>query len=293
MTNTLQTQLPSSLFHYTDAQGLLGILDHEAPVIRASSATYLNDSNELRFGADSIRKTINSRINQSRTFDAKQIKWLLAIADQTDLELRATKVSESEPFVACFTKAHDALSQWQGYGGFGGGGYCLEFDSDILNSVQTSFPSTGRDLPHPPSMTTRLVPVMYGGVGVNADPIGDIVDELLNLFDRNYEIDEVDLFELVQRKILPVLPLYKDPAFELEHEWRMVIESSHSEVKHRAGSKSIIPYAELQLPRNALRGVRIGPGANIEMRWSAVFSLLIRRGYNDVPVSSSKIPWRS
>jgi Protein of unknown function (DUF2971) len=294
MTDTPERKLPSSLFHYTDAQGLLGILDHEAPVMRASSATYLNDSRELLFGADSIRKRMDKRVARSRTFDGKFEQWILAIADQIDLELRATKVSESEPFVACFSTADDALSQWQGYGGHGGG-YCLEFDYDILNSVGTCYPSTDLDLPRPPSLTTRLVPVRYGGVEGTPDPIDDVVDELFAAYNHNSQIaqlDQIDLFELVQRTVLPILPLFKDPAFALEDEWRMVIESSHSEVKHRAGTRSIIPYVDLQLPKMALRKVWIGPGIHTEMRRSAVFSLLIRRGYSAIPVPRSSIPWR-
>ena len=51
---------PETLYHYTSAEGLLGIVSSN--VLRASSALYMNDASELEYARDLIQKIIAAKI---------------------------------------------------------------------------------------------------------------------------------------------------------------------------------------------------------------------------------------
>src|SRR5258708_287861 len=58
VSRVLSTSIPDELFHYTDAKGLLGIIQDKS--IWASSVYYLNDASEVRYGSDLLVETLDS-----------------------------------------------------------------------------------------------------------------------------------------------------------------------------------------------------------------------------------------
>src|SRR3954447_3391849 len=60
--------LPRSVYHYTSAAGLFGILD--SGVLRGSNFAYLNDSSEIRYGEAVVQEILAERL-VSASGDAK------------------------------------------------------------------------------------------------------------------------------------------------------------------------------------------------------------------------------
>jgi hypothetical protein len=138
---------PTTLYHYTNAAGLLGILKPsfssweddntnlvpqltKAAQLRASDVRYMNDSQELKFGARYFAPRLaQAATDESLPDDTRRACEGLAAfflkADVFDWALRC--------FAACFCDNGDLLSQWRGYArGAGGGGYAIGFNREAL-----------------------------------------------------------------------------------------------------------------------------------------------------------------
>lgn len=107
-----RVDVPPVLYHYTTAEGLLGILNEQA--FWATDCEFLNDSSEMRYGLRLLDHTL-------REF-AVQGEHSLALRGQVIKDGRGFRPGK-KPFVVCFCKRGDLLSQWHGYAG--GGGYAI------------------------------------------------------------------------------------------------------------------------------------------------------------------------
>jgi len=108
-------QPPAILYHYTSAEGLLGILSTNC--IWGTQIQFLNDSTELSFGV----ATVNSILKKIDVPDEIMSKW------------------EGRPdnpfcFVASFCEEGDLLSQWRGYTS-DATGYSLGFRTESLSKL--------------------------------------------------------------------------------------------------------------------------------------------------------------
>lgn len=135
------------LWHYTGGVGLCGILGTgHAPhvTIWATSAEYLNDSEELRAGWRfylGVLGEVSQRIQheplnpnnphaeeglQSRLSQVGQVQRLLTDA------LNDEETLDRSPYLSCFSLSKDQLSQWRGYAT--GGGFAIGFSRHKLES---------------------------------------------------------------------------------------------------------------------------------------------------------------
>lgn len=107
------------LFHYTTAGGLKGII--ESSSLFASSAYFLNDSSELKYGRELAAKVLQewSSARQKRATNEQNVN-----AGQSVLRILAdyfngsnVDTSKNAPvFVTCFCEADNLLSQWRANG---------------------------------------------------------------------------------------------------------------------------------------------------------------------------------
>ena len=141
------TDLPETLYHYTDSAGLLGILGNPvefdgAPrharygTLWATDARYLNETKELRFGTKLLASELEEQArNTARTpAVADRLLELARTVRAGTFEMTWHKDAHpATPFVTCFSSASkgDLLSQWRGYGD-GGGGFALGFTRSTL-----------------------------------------------------------------------------------------------------------------------------------------------------------------
>lgn len=108
------------LWHYTDAQGLVGIISSSQ--LRFGDVQCLNDRTELGLGI-------------------RFLEWFLSIESSDEyahIIAEARRIFRSSPdprlFVCSFSEVVDSLSQWQRYGA-DGWGYSIGFDADELDAV--------------------------------------------------------------------------------------------------------------------------------------------------------------
>src|SRR4051812_23669938 len=114
------------LFHYTSPEGLIGIVKERC--LWATSAFYLNDSQELLGGIEIARKQLESIADESASQDQRaRINWLLH-----DIRNVGT-VQSKAAFICSLSSERDLLSQWRAY--CRGGGFSIGFPADQLRDI--------------------------------------------------------------------------------------------------------------------------------------------------------------
>lgn len=268
---------PSILFHYTSANGLLGILQERG--IWATDIRYLNDSSEYYYALDLLGDAIERRREKAKS------KYLGALLEV--LNLRLEKEDETEIFVSSFTEESDQLSQWRAYCA-PYGGYAIGFKSKLLASAAAA---------------SWIVPCQYNIISQQ-----NLVEKLLDLVIgtaeeemRDQDRDRVykDAYRMFGRLVHLLAPALKDPSFAEEREWRLVLPGDSMQVlpKFRLSGALLIPYhlhslgsVGEALPVAALK---VGPAPHEELAVGATRTLLVSNGLSAAMVEASEIPYRS
>ncbi|HEX9947387.1 MAG TPA: DUF2971 domain-containing protein [Allosphingosinicella sp.] len=111
------SSVPSVLYHYTDAAGLMGML--KGGKVWATDYRFLNDKSEVGHSKAIIREILADRLKGSGSDDLKKLyAEILAYQDMDPVE---------DPFLFSFSEDPDDLSQWRGYARDGQGftiGFC-------------------------------------------------------------------------------------------------------------------------------------------------------------------------
>jgi hypothetical protein len=287
--------MPERLFHYTNADGLLGILSSRK--FWATHMKYLNDSSELSYGSALVADRIANLAKQYES--VPQWKAFLDLAHMN----RNAFEGFLEAYAICFCTEGDLLSQWRGYGS-SGGGYSIG-----LQPIPTNQPvTTARAI----STETRpfLRKVIY-----DPEKQRELVDiaivEVSSIVVRYWEKQrskeaKVLLFESCVSALRDMLVNYliclKNAVFEEEAEWRYVIvrpqkSSEGPPKKFRARSGAIVPYLEVDLFTQPHGEVRIsdiycGPILHPELSVVALEDALATMKYENVTVHRSSIPIR-
>lgn len=146
---------PESLYFYTDAFGLQGILSPaswpirwqvpadqatryrnpddyhfgRAALLMSSDVRYMNDTSELRFGAEIVRDRLEAACTNT-ALDSD----LRSAFGQSAATFHANSLHKWpwQCFASCFCVDGDLLSQWRGYAG-GTGGFAIGFSTDGLS----------------------------------------------------------------------------------------------------------------------------------------------------------------
>lgn len=240
--------LPETLYHYTDAAALIGIVTGRA--VWASQLQFMNDREEFAHarheGARLVNERIDSRPPQSQDLIRK-------IAQK--LETGRTIIRN---FVFSLSERPDILSQWRGYAP--NGGYCIGFSTAYL-----------RELCHKHSFS--LAQCVYDQSTKEA-AVDRILDEVIRPIhsSKMTEQEEQNFIGNAIQAFRSVAPIFKHRSFEEEAEWRiwgMVDRGSHRS-KWRARGSLVHPYAELALHdpgegQQILNEVWIGPGLDKDL----------------------------
>jgi hypothetical protein len=278
------TREPELFYHYTDQNGLLGIIDSKS--IWATHSQFLNDLSEYRIVFDTLQKRIktergdNWSVLQSRFLRSSQMKGI---------------------FVSSFSheKQADSLTMWRGYAA-PIGGYSIGFDRFVLNVIANQlFTSGERGWVH-------LGKCLY------VDPEdSNLAESLEKMVESawNTPTNAAGHFPINIMEYVKVAALAKHIAFREENEWRIVIvveEGPRSKrIKFRQGKSMVVPYMEFSwkdsgLP-NPIRRVVVGPTPNNGEAVKAVEMRLERDGISlrsedcpdGVEIVPSKIPYRN
>src|SRR6267378_5669158 len=201
---------PDVLYHYTDASGLLGIL--ESKELWATNIYFLNDSSELHYSLDLINRCFDQRLGKNQ--NAVYVE-LLAQAKTILLIFKSTV----DAFVVCFCAKDNLLSQWQAYASEGKGysiGIRSEFfKGDIENPLASQPQVRLRQIEYKRNRQEELTYEFIDkfcslAMLLTADADEHKASRVINIL-GNY----------LGGELLECLSCFKNEAFEAEQEWRL------------------------------------------------------------------------
>jgi hypothetical protein len=284
---------PRVLYHYTTAEGLLGIMTTGS--FHATDSRYLNDTSEVTYAAKMVRDVVEDQAGRS-SGPTKTMLERIVHCGVDDLESFVGR------YVACLCEDGDLLSQWRGYGAEGGG---------FSIGIETRF-ARWHDCSHPDPLY-HLRRVEYEPER-QRQAIIDAVHWVCTVFETMVErygaLDrESCILPLCCAKfrsqVFEMLSCFKDPGYREENEWRLLaildLHRSGALVKYRARSGMVVPYIEIGVSdvagihagRMPVAEVVCGPMTHPELAQRSVRLLLDNSGYpwTTTAVRRSKIPF--
>lgn len=239
-----------TLYHYTTAGGLIGILESKS--FWMSDSRFLNDSSEMNYGLSIFLEAAEALRDKIIAIDKGAFDYIdLLKNSHGNFDIRA--------FVASFTTEGDLLSQWRGYNE--GRGYSIGIDSDHMttNALHQGY---------------NLVPVIY----TRKRQLSSAKTHLLNL-GKYIDLDKSRSEFKQQRYLdwlndaLKIALSFKNENFREEKELR-IIKTGHKtppKIKFRSGNAGVIPFVTFNFnttatntpstdPRNyGLERIFVGP----------------------------------
>jgi Protein of unknown function (DUF2971) len=286
---------PPLLYHYTNAAGLLGIIENNK--IWATHINYLNDASELSYA----RQLVDNILAQSQKEAASEVVREFFRRVRTVFDVSRTM----DVFISCFCEDGDLLSQWRGYAQ-AGEGYSIGVDSQRFEKI-----GGGRNFFFGPVEYNRdrQEQVVEGVIAMLLDGLTRMTSKLSAAV-ASEKIDEC--CHIFRRAIWFPLVIFKDAMFAAEQEWRLIEimtrEAAIEKIRFRSAGSKLVPYVELDFGRFApvdaqegeptepskipISRVFHGPTLNPELSVRALSLLLARHGYAAAEVLGSKIPLR-
>ena len=232
--------MPAVVYHYTNADGLLGILRNRS--IFATEKNFLNDKTEVTYGIDRASYYLR-KIQESET--NPDIGHLI---DGLRSSIRIE--GEARFFVFSMSERADDLSQWRGYAN-DGDGFTVGFDTNYLRKRTIE-----------PEADFGFNKVTYAQYKLR-ESLGDYVKDFAKLLGTDLDTDYIIM--CLDGVIESTATFFKHNSFRYEREWRIlsaVYADSPEEVRVRSSSGRLIPYIEIPLcqPSETLPVVEIGIG---------------------------------
>jgi hypothetical protein len=274
----LELSKPRRLYHYTTAEGLLGII--ESRTLWATSIHYLNDSSEYRYAFSLARTTL---VETPGGLSPVQVRALFSA-----LEGDWKGLEDQSRFVTSFSEHKDQLSQWRAYGR-PGGGISLGFDFETLAGIAKT-------------SGFRLVRCEYD-TKTQERRLVDEATRALEPADPDGQDGSIEISLLANEFIHELLDLaseFKDPAFKEEAEWRLASASIPSAGPHmhfRAGRSTLVPYLKVPLANSGemlpIAEIVIGPTPHPWLARSALIDALAKTCTVKVEdIQNSRVPFR-
>lgn len=278
-----------TISHYTNLNGLYGII--ESGGFWLSDHRFLNDTEEFENGRKLTKKLLNNLLEKEKYSDFSKV------INETIKQLDT--YSEQPYYVCSFSKKADSLDQWRSYANNGQG-------------ISITFDNTRKSLSHFFAMPILSVSkVLY-----NDHEKVKIILRTIRRYRKEYLIDSeygnpIDIedwgSELSKHLALEFIN-FKHPEYSSEQEVRMAVSSSHlnhfNGIKHRVGKDRIIPYItskdiyndsfeeHVGTDKLPIIEVRVGPAVNQSMTAKSIEEYLICKGYDNINVIKSDVPYR-
>ncbi len=294
---TDEEQPPPCLYHYTSAQGLLGII--QSGELWATNVLYLNDASELLDANEVLASEL----------ETEPVK--LGDADASYMQKFIPGHSEGVPldhFVVSFCETGDMLGQWRAYGA--GNGYSIGFHSSALLAAAREEQNNlrgGCTLQKVKYQRNQKEEMIRKRIEILRTILEPVSNELKVKSDEDLQ-DVNRLWAEVAASMRPTLALMKHAAFSEEREWRLVrtlwktaVPAENKPIRLRIIGEHLTPYIPLSwVPSNTpstseaqgIKEVRCGPAVNPELKEKAVRDLLISRNCWNTTVLQSKVPLR-
>jgi hypothetical protein len=293
------TEYQSTIYHYTDTKGALGIL--QTGKLWFTERAHLNDPVEIRYGLDLAHELFKISANNRGARIPKEAALHLKGEHHFGLSYYGF-------WTISFSRDCDDLGQWRSYAD-DGRGVCLGFSSEKIDMTQLAAP-----LPNNPN--SLRFPVNYNK-SVLCSRLKPYTDRSLDILEdanlparESYRepygralLYERDLFHILNEGVYANALLSKHPAYEHEKEYRLVVSGPrelistckkyHRLREHRG---EIVGYLDLPIPcwkqQGVLTHIRLGPTAPDEVR-GQIRIALTTLGIPVPKIDKSDIPYRS
>jgi hypothetical protein len=314
---------PELLYHYTDHNGLIGILTNRC--IWATDIRYLNDWSEGKLVWNSLFDELNSRVDitNEQVFELFGIPYKQPEGKPerridgdtfTSALSSAVFVTTQDAFVASFSEHGDRLSQWRAYSG-NGVGFSIGFERNYLRAISESYMRGRADRIFDTS--SQLVQCEYVHANSSSSTMKELVKKSVDAFindvgtssesprmEGGEGFQSTSAIALRRFLLLGVLSsITKDSGFSEEAEWRLAFllnrNSAHAGLKFRASRSVPVPYLEIPLNfdefPSGIRRVIVGPcdQQRSEAATESAKMLLRQSGIKEAGVDSSVIPYRN
>jgi len=276
---------PALLYHYTTQKGLLGII--QSKKIWATHHQFLNDTQEYLHAKNLVAKELAERCTTAPP-DA------LLLLNEMRASLDGPGNEDVSLFVASFSEYGDSLSQWRAYGG-STSGFALGFAGDQLDLPERF--TIARCI-YKPEMQYDVVNSLI------ADVLGRPQVPVVGALNAKLIVQTGLLMELHRFALF-----FKHEKFHEEREWRIVspvmmgvapsypVPDEETELRFKEGKSMPTPYRCIPLGKGSLplSEVVVGPNPNPAGQSERSVRILLNseRGFGNVAVRSSKIPYRN
>lgn len=306
-----------ALFHYTTANGLIGIFG--SGEIWSTAYYCANDEQELTAGSGVLLRLFRERADQLRLANdprallfARRGIDIMEYADGFERQLTGLTMNSLVAYITCFYKPsvkedflHGLLSQWRGYGT--DGGYALQFSrSRLLNAIKIGNSANDsnydlEDVYYTPDNPLRDRVLAQGAAFL--DEFEKYLDELAKPIAFSQTTIRNPIFELLKGPLIPLLDYLtctKNQHFAEERECRLshiepaAANSTFRPAKRFSRNGLVVSYTTT--PRESfdvlscIDWVVVGPGPRMAARFKAICELVKHSGRN-ICVRPSHIPF--
>lgn len=220
---------PKHLFHYTSSAGLLGIVS--SATMWMSDSKSLNDEKELRYFKDIVELAAENLCNNAANSELSE-----AYKDIVARLGRYAHVVTGGIFVLSFSEHRDQLSQWRAYSGKSPG-YSLGIPGNRLGEVasQSGFFICKCCYDYQTAYRAACSLLAYF--------TGDF------LANEGKDLDDQSADHEFGRMVNILAPLFKNPSFSEEAEWRVYdfLSWQDTRLQFREAAGEIIPYVTFPL----------------------------------------------
>jgi hypothetical protein len=266
-----------SIYHYTDAEGLLGIL--KSGCLWATHFLGMNDVSEVQYA----RQLAHDILEKVGTTVADETLQCLEHVGRT---LDAFDVV-APPYLVCFCDHGNLLSQWREYGSRGDG-FSISFDVPALVNGLTGRVAVYKviyDRPQQENIMRTITERCCAALEKHGS--------------KNIKrASQLTATHLAGQLTIPLV-MFKNPEFHEEREWRIVHFDGLSEnplpTQYRSGRFGIVPYKELGMAQGEklpITHIWQGPTADRTLAKHSVKMLVRDLGYAGVKIDVSEIPLR-
>lgn len=282
------------LHHYTTLDGMRGIIKDRA--LWYSHVSSLNDPLEIQHGQKIVTEVLNDAMKQENRED------LRAFLRNMLVHIQAFGTILFHPFIACFCKSGNLLSQWRGYADRGGG-YCLGFEFSSATRFTSDLERLGDGKP---PFLRKVIYIEQQQRELVQTYVDSAVEGAKMALDGGVASQYSDpptvtavMASQAVNVLLDMLLSFKHSAFQEENEWRLVRitredhEPEHLQFRETAGG--LAPYRPTHIynMRDAghfqfpLRSISFGPTLEPLRTRSAIELLLHHIAADQHPIALS------
>lgn len=271
------------LYHYTSHKSLRTIVEDR--LLRISHVYYMNDANEIKYGAELFRSVVTQR--QNRETDQTLINFLVEFREWLNQLIGLPHYI----FVFSLTEKGNLLSQWRAYTPSGTAGVSIGFSKEGLKKIATQ-------------RGFELIKCLYDTkeqLGILSAELDAIIDKFIkevpsiNTTGRPPNQKYISYCYQYSERLLKTFCRIKDPFFQEESEWRLVSKYyekyTDPEIKFREGRTTLVPFIEFPLAGihddgRLFEQVYVGPSPNFNLAYSAIASFLSNKKACNITINS-------